>query len=138
MVVSFIDSPFTTKVAYEAYRALPPDEALGALREAEAARASPPTNSGAAATGGLLSEVDFFDRESGAPLLRRNNGFLSKGGLPSELRARLDTWPTLAGATVPAEEVKKALVQGRHSPPTRHRKPRTLSLCLGMPHCSHA
>jgi len=104
MVVSFIDSPFTTKVAYEAYRALPPDEALGALREAEAARASPPTNSGAAATGGLLSEVDFFDRESGAPLLRRNNGFLSKGGLPSELRARLDTWPTLAGATVPAEE----------------------------------
>lgn len=48
--------------------------------------------------GGLVQEPDFFDCERGAPLLSRNNGFLSAGGLPGELRSRLDRWPVLCGA----------------------------------------
>ena len=57
--------------------------------------------------GGLLAEPDFFETEKGAPLLQRNNGYLvpgTPGGLPEGLRARLDAWPSLCGATAPADE----------------------------------
>ena len=54
-------------------------------------------------SGGLVEEPDFFDCERGAPLLMRNNGFLSAGKLPGELRSRLERWPVLCGAcTQPA------------------------------------
>ena len=62
----------------------------------------------AAAGGGLLASSDFFAREGGAPLLRRNAGFLRPEGLPAGWRERLDGWAALAGAASPAEEVCRA------------------------------
>jgi hypothetical protein len=102
--VSFVDSPFTEKRAYEAACALPPAEREAAFIAATKsgsghAAISTPTMSG------LVEQPDFFVKESGAPLLRRNAGFLSAEGLPDGLRARLDSWPTLAGAVAPADEV---------------------------------
>ena len=119
---SFIDSPFTTKVAYSAYLALPSaaerDAAWRAAEQSAGAAAPPPTGgttgggSGGSggSGGGLLDEPDFFAREGGAPLLRRNAGLLLTSGgepVPAGLRERLDRWPDLAGATaseaLPAE-----------------------------------
>lgn len=57
------------------------------------------------ANGPLLAEPDFFQREGGAPLLRRNAGFLNPGELPSGLRERLDGWPALCGADGSADAV---------------------------------
>ena len=104
MTLSFIESPFTTKVEYEAYLKLPAAEQPAALAKAAAASAEPIAAAAAAPPGGLLSAPDFFTLESGAPLLRRNAGYITRGGLPDGLRARLDAWPALAGATAPADE----------------------------------
>ena len=47
--------------------------------------------------GGLLDAPGFWEKESGAPLLRRNAGFFTSAGIPDALRQRLATWPALAG-----------------------------------------
>ena len=107
-MVSFIESSFTTKKEYEAACALPPAERDAAfLKATQSLAAPPPRGSG----GGLLDASDFFTREGGAPLLRRNAGFLSREGIPEGLRARLDSWPALVGADKPADEVSCAYVQ---------------------------
>ncbi len=51
--------------------------------------------------GGLFtsSPADFFSKESGAPLMKRNAGFLTADGLSDELSTRLEGWPALCGAT---------------------------------------
>ena len=49
--------------------------------------------------GGLLASAGFWDKEAGAPLLRRNANFLTKAGLSDELRARVNAWPALVGAS---------------------------------------
>lgn len=49
--------------------------------------------------GGLLDAPGFWEKESGAPLLRRNAGFFTRGGIPDALRRRLATWPALAGVS---------------------------------------
>ena len=59
---------------------------------------SPVVRACSCTAGPLLAQPDFFKRESGAPLLRRNAGFLTSGGLPDTLRERLDRWPALCGA----------------------------------------
>ena len=61
------------------------------------------------ADGGLLNSPDFFDKEAGAPLLRRNAGYLQPGDFPPGLRERLNEWPALVGAVSPAEEVSVML-----------------------------
>jgi|MDTA01.1.fsa_nt_gb hypothetical protein len=67
------------------------------MRSADSAN---PTEILSKADGPLLSSPDFFVREGGAPLLRRNAGFLMPGDLPGPLRKRLDKWPALCGADV--------------------------------------
>lgn len=49
--------------------------------------------------GGLLDAPGFWEKESGAPLLRRNAGFFTRAGIPDALRQRLATWPALAGVS---------------------------------------
>mmetsp|Transcript_5661 Transcript_5661/g.16994 ORF Transcript_5661/g.16994 Transcript_5661/m.16994 type:complete len:317 (-) Transcript_5661:186-1136(-) len=47
----------------------------------------------------MLRANDFWDKEKGAPLLRRNAEFLPKGEpLPAELADRVAAWPGLCGA----------------------------------------
>ena len=54
---------------------------------------------------GLLDEPAFWSKEGGAPLLRRNGGFLTAGsGVAAELRARISKWPALCGADASAAE----------------------------------
>ena len=54
---------------------------------------------------GLLDEPAFWSKEGGAPLLRRNGGFLPAGsGVAAELRARISKWPALCGADASAAE----------------------------------
>ena len=101
MPLSFIESPFTTRVEYDAYLNMPENERAAALSRAQKS-ASAVASVAAAGGGPLLEEPDFFDKEGGAPLLRRNAGFLKAGGLPDGLRTRLDTWPSLCAATEPA------------------------------------
>eukprot|EP00310_Coccolithus_braarudii_P024694 CAMPEP_0183357662 /NCGR_PEP_ID=MMETSP0164_2-20130417/46963_1 /TAXON_ID=221442 /ORGANISM="Coccolithus pelagicus ssp braarudi, Strain PLY182g" /LENGTH=337 /DNA_ID=CAMNT_0025531339 /DNA_START=30 /DNA_END=1040 /DNA_ORIENTATION=- len=49
--------------------------------------------------GGLLASADFWEKESGAPLLRRNAGFLlADEPLSAELQERVARWPALCGA----------------------------------------
>ena len=93
--LSFIDSPFTTRVAYNDWLALPEDKRAAALANA----AAPAAPAALAKAGGLLAESDFFKREGGAPLLRRNNGYLKPDGLPEGLRERLDAWPSMCGVS---------------------------------------
>jgi hypothetical protein len=46
----------------------------------------------------LLRVPGFWESESGAPLLGRNAGFLTRGGgVPDSWRARIATWPGLCG-----------------------------------------
>ena len=47
--------------------------------------------------GGLLADPSFWTNEAGAPLLRRNAGFLTREGPPDEWRERLKSWPALLG-----------------------------------------
>ena len=55
---------------------------------------------GAALTGGgLVDAPGFWQKEAGAPLLRRNAGFLTRAGIPDELRRRFATWPALCGVS---------------------------------------
>ena len=105
--VTFIDSPFTTKVEWLAYAALPAAKRPAALAAATALRADAATSATTITLvgSGLIAAADFFKREGGAPLLRRNAGFLTPDGLPDGWRARLDGWPALAGATSPPEQV---------------------------------
>ena len=107
-VISFIDSPFTTKVAWAVYAALPTAAERAAALEAASSGAAASAAGAASSGGGLLSATDFFTKEGGAPLLRRNAGFLTpEFGLPDGWRARLDTWPALAGATSPPEQAEQ-------------------------------
>jgi hypothetical protein len=79
--------------------------AAAAVRAASATAATTASAfSAGGRSGGLLAVPGFFDREKGAPLLRRNAGFLSPEGLPDGWRARLDGWPALAGATLPPDQ----------------------------------
>ena len=41
----------------------------------------------------------FWQKEQGAPLLRRNSRYLTPEGIPDDLRQRLGTWPALCGAS---------------------------------------
>ncbi len=51
----------------------------------------------------MLRANDFWDKEKGAPLLRRNAEFLPKGEpLPAELADRVAAWPGLCGADAEA------------------------------------
>lgn len=107
MATSFIDSPFTTKKEYEAACALPTAERVAAFQAAQGKGAESQTqhHGDVGPGGGLLDAEGFFMREGGAPLLRRNAGFLTAEGISEGLRARLDAWPALVGADAPAEEV---------------------------------
>ena len=49
--------------------------------------------------GGLMDAPGFWQKEQGAPLLRRNSGYLTPEGIPDDLRQRLGTWPALCGAS---------------------------------------
>ena len=52
-----------------------------------------------ASAGGLVDDAQFWEREHGAPILRRNAGFLPRDSpLPDALRARISAWPALCGA----------------------------------------
>ena len=95
---SFIESPFTTRVAYEKWLALPEDQRAAALAKAATKSAAPLASTPVPKSGGLLAESNFFALEGGAPLLRRNNKYLGPEGLPAGLRERLDAWPALCGA----------------------------------------
>jgi hypothetical protein len=54
---------------------------------------------GCAKAGLYSSNPDgFFEKESGAPLLRRNAHCITASGLPDALAARLEKWPALCGA----------------------------------------
>lgn len=65
----------------------------------------PPTTTRVPPAGALLDQPDFFAREGGAPLLRRNAKYLTPGELPDGLRARLDNWPALCGADTASDVV---------------------------------
>lgn len=61
----------------------------------------------------MLNDADFWSREKGAPLLRRNHHFLAQGEpLDADLRDRVDKWPALCaaddggGAVAPPEHKK--------------------------------
>jgi hypothetical protein len=105
MATSFIDSPFTTKKDFEAACALPAAERDATFRAAQSKAAGSQTQHQGDRGGGLLDAEGFFTREGGAPLLRRNAGFLTAEGISDGLRARLSGWPSLVGANAPAEEV---------------------------------
>ena len=52
-----------------------------------------------ASAGGLVDDAQFWEREHGAPILRRNAGFLPRDTpLSDALRARISAWPALCGA----------------------------------------
>lgn len=101
MPPSFIETSFTTKVEYEKWVAS--GASMDQLEQAMAGVSLSAASASPASEGPLLNEPDFFQTEGGAPLLRRNNGFLKPGGLPDELLKRLATWPGLCGATAPAD-----------------------------------
>mmetsp|Transcript_9047 Transcript_9047/g.18880 ORF Transcript_9047/g.18880 Transcript_9047/m.18880 type:complete len:335 (-) Transcript_9047:388-1392(-) len=65
----------------------------------EAAAARVPT---AGRGAGLIDSPTFWTVEAGAPLLRRNAGFLTAEGPPHGWRERLDRWPELLSASTPA------------------------------------
>lgn len=52
---------------------------------------------GATVAPGLIYLPSFWTVETGAPLLRRNAGFLTHGGPPDAWRERLSEWPALVG-----------------------------------------
>jgi len=55
-------------------------------------------NSESISTGPLLAVPDFWERESGAPLLRRNAGFIPTQGPADAILERVQAWPGLCGA----------------------------------------
>ena len=56
-------------------------------------------------SGGLVDAPGFWEKEAGAPLLRRNARFLTPNGIPAALRERLSTWPALCGVSSDAPVV---------------------------------
>ena len=86
-IPSFIESEFCTRVEYEAW--------VAGLQGGDDTTAS---------SRGILFEPHFWAKEKGAPLLRRNSGFLKMGEPLSEsLSALVEGWPALCGADVPPE-----------------------------------
>jgi hypothetical protein len=88
-IPSFIESDFKTRVEYEKWvKSLDGSPALAP------AAAAPAAASAARGSGGMTSEPDFWDKEKGAPLLRRNAGYLPAGEpLPESVAARVAGWP---------------------------------------------
>jgi hypothetical protein len=94
-IPSFIESEFKSKAEYEAWKkSLAGSPALAPAPAAPAAGGS----------GGMMSEPDFWEKEKGAPLLRRNAGYLPAGEpLPESVAVRVAGWPALCGAESPPE-----------------------------------
>ena len=59
---------------------------------------------------GLLGDPEFWSKESGAPLLRRNAGFIpASARLPAHLLERVSRWPALCGVSAGADGVASGI-----------------------------
>jgi len=73
------------------------------VRSKDAGVAAPENRSGSF---GLIFDAEFWQKEHGAPLLKRNAKFLPTQEVPDELRQRLAAWPVLCGADSEEEVVE--------------------------------
>jgi len=96
-IPSFIESDCKTKVEYAAW--------VKTLRGSDASVPAPAAPVAAAGGSvGMMFETDFWTREKGAPLLRRNAGYLpANQPMPDAVAARVAKWPALCGADSPPE-----------------------------------